>query len=599
MALFEALHGSFFEAIQHPRASVSSPRRKDARRSTSASVVDEESFSFQGHGRVSRQLDVFERWRPLTSEASSRRSGRIDHLGMPIYPFGKGRFKYARTYTIVYEHTKRDFHVGLRKEHRRQLLKDMKKSADFSCQGLRRLNSIFAQASGGNRWVVGRRTFQLVLSRHGVRDVILQQRLFNDLSLEDNGKIDYRDFICVLVIASRDSVEDKMDALFDVHEADGRSDGITISELLHVIMLEQRDEDRELIATALELMATEIREHQHSEQDDYWTPSHSVGLQRAEVRRALKEVPVVREFFEKVFAINTGPLLTKSGGIPTSRTTSHSSSRPVSRMSQTRHDHYRERHCSTISFDQSAACLVQSFSPTSTWSPPPTPDIKPSTPNGMPVPDDRPLLSGFRRPTLQSSFRARPSRTSFAPTPSRGSTSGTSSEPALKGLWYTRDPAVHGLLRSYSAKLRASEVVKTPINEEAETMLRSMLENIGTGDATSNAIMASAQARLAKASVGDDKEYVARALFQKSSSNLRESLASPSGSSKGKAMQANEPPDIRGRRRTTLARHHSGVNMGLKELQIRATMWSDSSRPVSPGAPVPAETTLDSFVPDE
>ena len=122
--------------------------------------------------------------RPLTQESQRQpdpKPRRINHLGVPLRPGGSMRHKYARTYTICFDPTK-----PLAKEadlQRWRLLRDAKNAADCSSIGLIQLNERFRSCLKSEQVVVGPRTFRLVLMRQGVRDAVLQNRLWAELQL--------------------------------------------------------------------------------------------------------------------------------------------------------------------------------------------------------------------------------------------------------------------------------------------------------------------------------------------------------------------------------------------------------------------------------
>ena len=209
--------------------------------------------------------------------------------------------------------------TGQKAQQRRRLLKAASIVADLSCAGLKRLNAIFVNALNVQQWLVGPKTFRLALAQHGIRDQVMQHRLFSELMLEprlgENSKVpklDYRDFVCLLAIVAAEPVEAKLEVIFDIFDnaeqlLDGqRSDGLTVPEMMHAIMLEQAKEDRMLIQSALELILGEIRNAKavaNGEADDYWmTPARTVGLNREELMDALKTMPIVHEFFSRVLS---------------------------------------------------------------------------------------------------------------------------------------------------------------------------------------------------------------------------------------------------------------------------------------------------------
>ena len=196
-------------------------------------------------------------------------------------------------------------------EARWRLIKDARAAADLSTHGLRRLNKLFETAAPHSQTRVGPKTFHMCLARQGVRDAVLHGRLFSELSLlDEHGKIDYRDFLCLLAFASHERVQDKIDLIFEVYcEEHEPVTSLSLTQLLHMIMLARPREERGAVLEELEGIWTEVRRGLDAAEStpEYWmAPSVSVGLQKYELLRAIAAQPLVHAFFDRMF---TTPLV--------------------------------------------------------------------------------------------------------------------------------------------------------------------------------------------------------------------------------------------------------------------------------------------------
>ena len=150
---------------------------------------------------------------------------------MPRHRLGT-RHKYVRTLTIVTQ-VRRASDEAWR---RWQLIRDAKNTADLSADGLMKLSELFRTAVKPEH--VGPRTFRLVLQRHGIRDAVLQTRLFGELGLQDDtGRIDSRDFVCLLALFSSEPVDSKLRLIFDSYRYEGR-ESLAMTELAHIAQLD-------------------------------------------------------------------------------------------------------------------------------------------------------------------------------------------------------------------------------------------------------------------------------------------------------------------------------------------------------------------------
>ena len=88
---------------------------------------------------------------------------------------GRQKVKYCRAYTIVYGKEQKEE----KKEHARwSLIQEARKYTDLSVGGLHEMYESFAAVAPAGGPVISPRQFRGVLSRHGIRDPVLVQRLF-------------------------------------------------------------------------------------------------------------------------------------------------------------------------------------------------------------------------------------------------------------------------------------------------------------------------------------------------------------------------------------------------------------------------------------
>jgi len=335
-----------------------------------------------------------------------------------------------------------------------------------------------------------------------------------------------------------------------------------VAEMISVVMLEQRKEDRQLIFTALELLVTEIRSQQKagtiSEKSDYWmTPSYVTGVQRKEIMRALHEQPIIREFFIRLFSSSDSFVSEPSA-----------SSRPNSRMSSDRGFNDRLKELQESGKRTSGAGLHAESMPhlpmrrQSSW-----------RGNDDEEADDK-FLRGIQRSTRSSRAMARPklgysfstgrlSDTSASSDDEDGSTP-ASQRRCSEGAASSAAPlgggreSLSSLLQARKASTgseRAKDEVIT-MDPEMESTLRSMLDSLGGGGEGSPAVkelVANAQQRLG-GSLDSMPTTPTMPVLRRKSSDKRVSLT---------------------RKGSSVRRHDSSMDVGLKELQIQSTTWEE------------------------
>lgn len=223
---------------------------------------------------------------------------RIDHLGIPLKAMSRQRYKYSRTFTIMYD-AEKEKDIMIEKQYR--LLQDSKKVLDMSISGLRRLFRIFYHSvQNVEQSLVGQRHFRLALAKHGVRDVILMQRLFTEFcSPVDRTRIDYRQFVRILTSVNEESVEEKLALLFEVWDID-QSGTLSYSELSPVVLLGAPSGDMEALMDKFNKVWADIRNFLNESNEEWIGASRNGGVSNDDLVNACERLPAVCEFFDKI-----------------------------------------------------------------------------------------------------------------------------------------------------------------------------------------------------------------------------------------------------------------------------------------------------------
>lgn len=271
----------------------------------------------------------------------STRRCRTNHLGLPINAAaGRQRYRYARTYTIVYDP---ESEGNFQTEKQWQLLQDTRKVMDLSSTGLwvrcdpsaspacadahpllmhrtmcslpsahialgcctaQKLFQIFSVAAKSiEQSLVGQRTFRLVLAKCGIRDVILMQRLFSEFKQATYPeRICYRAFLRTLASVSGAAVEEKLGFLFDVWDADG-SASLTYGELAPILLAALPVQDVEEMSDRFSGVWAQLRESiagGAGEKEWIGLSRASAGITKSDLLDACRKLPAVRDFFHRV-----------------------------------------------------------------------------------------------------------------------------------------------------------------------------------------------------------------------------------------------------------------------------------------------------------
>ena len=243
---------------------------------------------------------------PTTSAMTASRSSRsllikplskLDHLGLPLSSSNNQKFKYARTCTIIFDQEKaRD----LKEEKQWVLLKDSKVVMDMSMAGLKRLFSLFKEATRGmgvGESMIGPRAFSLALRQMGLRDPVHIDRLFKNFSHPNQPeKIDFREFMRTLCSVNEEPIEDRLRLLFDVWDVD-HSGSLSYSELGIIIVTGVDSGDLDTVTEAFNRVWSEIRSQSQNKEEDWIGPGRAAGISKEDLVESARRPGFVRDFF--------------------------------------------------------------------------------------------------------------------------------------------------------------------------------------------------------------------------------------------------------------------------------------------------------------
>ena len=243
---------------------------------------------------------------PTTSAMTASRSSRsllikplskLDHLGLPLSSSNNQKFKYARTCTIIFDQEKaRD----LKEEKQWVLLKDTKVVMDMSTAGLKRLFSLFKEASRGmgvGDSMIGPRAFSLALRQMGLRDPVHIDRLFKNFNHPNQPeKIDFREYMRTLCSVNEEPIEDRLRLLFDVWDVD-HSGSLSYSELGIIIVTGVDSGDLDTVTEAFNRVWSEIRSQSQNKEEDWIGPGRAAGISKEDLVESVRRPGFVRDFF--------------------------------------------------------------------------------------------------------------------------------------------------------------------------------------------------------------------------------------------------------------------------------------------------------------
>lgn len=179
-----------------------------------------------------------------------------------------------------------------------QLLKDAKKVMDMSLAGLRRLYLLFFEAvKSPEQSLVGPSTFRMVVQRYGIRDTVLLKRLFCEWC-EDTDRINYRDFMRVLISVNTEPMEDRLGLLFEIWDLD-QSLSLSYSEMSGIMCSGVPAIELEQVTEQFNRVWADMRNTLQTT-DDWMGPSRASGLSKEDLTGACQKMPHVKDFFDNM-----------------------------------------------------------------------------------------------------------------------------------------------------------------------------------------------------------------------------------------------------------------------------------------------------------
>ena len=136
---------------------------------------------------------------------------KLDHLGQPITKGATQRYRYARTYTVIYDGAG-GMDAGTEKTWR--LLLDTGRAISLRTDSLQKLFRILQNAAPTREHaLIGPKAFKLAMQQFGLNDPILVSRLFGEFkegaSTMMGARIDFRQFVRVLCTMSKEAIVDR------------------------------------------------------------------------------------------------------------------------------------------------------------------------------------------------------------------------------------------------------------------------------------------------------------------------------------------------------------------------------------------------------
>ena len=229
---------------------------------------------------------------------------KLDHLGKVVKTGGRQRYRYARTYTVVYDGNGTEETAAAEKTYR--LLLDTARAINLRTAGLTNLFHIMQNAAPSSEHsLIGPRAFKLGMAQYGLKDPILTQRLFNEFKEppdpEQPSRIDFRQFLRTLATMSKEPVEDRLSLLFEVWDAD-ESGTLSYPELATHVVHDLAVHKRESALHSFNNVWTQVKnfsKERDAESESFDASSGAATeVSRDNLVDACTRLPAVRHFFD-------------------------------------------------------------------------------------------------------------------------------------------------------------------------------------------------------------------------------------------------------------------------------------------------------------
>ena len=235
---------------------------------------------------------------------------KLDHLGQPITKGATQRYRYARTYTVIYDGAGGMDAATSEKTWR--LLLDTGRAISLRTDSLQKLFRILQNAAPTREHaLIGPKAFKLAMQQFGLNDPILVSRLFGEFkegaSTMMGARIDFRQFVRVLCTMSKEAIEDRLALLFDVWDADD-SGSLSFAELASHVVHDLPVHKMESAMHAFNSVWSQVKNFSvsyASKVEEKETFLGGVAGAAAEVGKealveACRKLPAVRRFFEEM-----------------------------------------------------------------------------------------------------------------------------------------------------------------------------------------------------------------------------------------------------------------------------------------------------------
>jgi Ca2+-binding EF-hand superfamily protein len=160
----------------------------------------------------------------------------------------------------------------------------------------------FAAVAPAGRPVISPRQFRGVLSRHGIRDPVLVQRLFAEFMEKEPPeptRLDYREFLRACSGMDDAPTEEKLSLLFAIYDVD-RSGTLSLGEMTQIFVKGEPSSAQQRIIERTERMWAEIRMRRGDAGGDWFSMSKAEGITKEDILACCAESDSIKFFFESV-----------------------------------------------------------------------------------------------------------------------------------------------------------------------------------------------------------------------------------------------------------------------------------------------------------
>ena len=161
----------------------------------------------------------------------------------------------------------------------------------------------FAAVAPAGRPVISPRQFRGVLSRYGIRDPVLVQRLFAEFMEKEPPeptRLDYREFLRACSGMDDAPTEEKLSLLFAIYDVD-RSGTLSLGEMTQIFVKGEPSSAQQRIIERTERMWAEIPDAARGDAGgDWFSMSKAEGITKEDILACCAESDSIKFFFESV-----------------------------------------------------------------------------------------------------------------------------------------------------------------------------------------------------------------------------------------------------------------------------------------------------------